>query len=116
MCFQQQGEFDATYGADFVFSAHSDELIVAHVFVRIFNEQPTFPLRNPREFCSALINFIGSQAQYLFTVDKMARSPGSESADAESDKEAAAKKAKRLLNTRIALQALRNVLKNNTGS
>ncbi len=73
--------------------------------MRIYNEQPTYPLRNPREFCQGLLSFVGSEAQYLFTASHMA--------DAEGKGE---QMKKRLQNTRIALQALRNVLKNNTGT
>ena len=39
-----QGECDPALGADFVFSVRSKELIVGEVYVRIYNEQPTFPL------------------------------------------------------------------------
>ena len=34
-----QGEQDETYGAQFAYSAHKDEIILAGVFVRIYNEQ-----------------------------------------------------------------------------
>lgn len=36
---------------------------MAGVFVRIYNEQPNYPLRHPREFTKALLDFIGSKAQ-----------------------------------------------------
>ena len=39
-----QGEQDETFGGDFVFTIHGKELIVGELFVRIYNEQPTFPL------------------------------------------------------------------------
>ena len=39
-----QGECDQSFGADFEFEVHSKELIVGEIFVRIYNEQPTFPL------------------------------------------------------------------------
>lgn len=39
-----QGECDPSFGADFVFDIHAKELIVGEIFVRIYNEQPTFPL------------------------------------------------------------------------
>lgn len=42
--FFKQGECDQSFGADFVFSAHRKELIIGDVFVRVYNEQPTFPL------------------------------------------------------------------------
>lgn len=39
-----QGENDESFGAEFAFSEHSKELIVGEIFVRVYNEQPTFPL------------------------------------------------------------------------
>ena len=39
ICFNLQGEQDETYGAQFVYTAHKDEIILAGVFVRIYNEQ-----------------------------------------------------------------------------
>lgn len=39
-----QGENDKSFGAEFVFSDHSKELIVGEIFVRVYNEQPSFPL------------------------------------------------------------------------
>lgn len=42
--FFSQGENDESFGAEFVFSDHSKELIVGEIFVRVYNEQPTFPL------------------------------------------------------------------------
>ena len=39
-----QGEQDEAFGGDFVFTIHSKELIVGELFVRIYNEQPAFPL------------------------------------------------------------------------
>ena len=39
-----QGECDPTYGSEFTYSAHNKELIVGDVFVRVYNEQPSFPL------------------------------------------------------------------------
>lgn len=39
-----QGENDKSFGAEFVFNDHSKELIVGEIFVRVYNEQPTFPL------------------------------------------------------------------------
>jgi len=34
-----QGEQDPCFGASFVFSCHRDELVIAGVFARIYNEQ-----------------------------------------------------------------------------
>jgi hypothetical protein len=39
-----QGECDPALGAEFVFTAHAKELIIGDVYVRVYNEQPAFPL------------------------------------------------------------------------
>jgi len=39
-----QGECDPDFGGMFVFDIHAKELIVGEIFVRVYNEQPTFPL------------------------------------------------------------------------
>jgi len=39
-----QGENDKSFGSEFLFSDHSKELIVGEIFVRVYNEQPSFPL------------------------------------------------------------------------
>ena len=44
------GECDASFGSDFVFSCHSEELVVGDVYVRVYNKQPTFPLEDARGF------------------------------------------------------------------
>lgn len=62
----QSGECpDESYGADFEISSHKNELIVGNVFIRVFNEQPSYPLRNAAHFVQALLNFIGAQSQYV---------------------------------------------------
>ena len=38
------GDCDKTYGSEFVYSDHAKELIVVEIFVRVYNEVPTFPL------------------------------------------------------------------------
>lgn len=39
-----QSECDKSFGSEFVFSDHSKELIVGEIFVRVYNEQPAYPL------------------------------------------------------------------------
>ena len=39
-----QGECDSTYGKDFQFTALETELVVGEIYVRVYNEQPTFVL------------------------------------------------------------------------
>lgn len=43
-CCVLQGECDMSYGEDFRFSVLCDELVVGEVYVRVYNEQPTFVL------------------------------------------------------------------------
>lgn len=42
--FYLKGDCDKSYGSDFVFSDHAKELIVGEIFVRVYNEVPTFQL------------------------------------------------------------------------
>jgi len=60
-----KGECDAALGAEFVFSVRSKELIIGDVYVRIYNEQPTFPLEVHYQMffvndcsCSMTINYV----------------------------------------------------------
>lgn len=39
-----KGDCDKSYGSDFVFGDHAKELIVGEIFVRVYNEVPTFQL------------------------------------------------------------------------
>lgn len=41
---QVSEEADPAFGADFTFSAHVGELRIGGIFIRIYNEQPTYPL------------------------------------------------------------------------
>ena len=124
----KSGESDPSFGSDFAFSMHVDELKCAGVFVRIYNEQPTFPLKNPKNFTTALLDFLGSQAQYLFSqgaanpsVTSNPGSPVPEASDEAAKEEAAAKakqeaeNKKRLTDSRGAMEALRNVIRGNKG-
>ncbi len=44
VCVCLQGECDQSFGSEFLFSDHGKELIVGEIFVRVYNEQPMFPL------------------------------------------------------------------------
>ncbi|XP_043960502.1 dnaJ homolog subfamily C member 13-like isoform X3 [Gambusia affinis] len=102
----KRGENDKTFGADFVFDDHNKELIVGEIFVRVYNEQPTFPLEYPKAFAACLLDYVGSQAQYLHTLLAMS----------QSNKVESQQHAERLCFAEMALEALRNVIKNNPGS
>jgi hypothetical protein len=57
--------------SDFRFSAHKNELIIGEVFVRVYNMQPTTVLKDPKKFCSDLIDFLGTSSQYINTLMAM---------------------------------------------
>uniref|UniRef100_A0A3Q2XC25 DnaJ heat shock protein family (Hsp40) member C13 n=1 Tax=Hippocampus comes TaxID=109280 RepID=A0A3Q2XC25_HIPCM len=101
----KRGENDESFGAEFAFSEHSKELIVGEIFVRVYNEQPTFPLEYPKAFAASLLDYVGSQAQYLHTLLAMS----------QSNKVESQQHAGRLRFAEMALEALRNVIKNNPG-
>jgi DnaJ family protein C protein 13 len=62
----QSGECpDESYGADFEITSHKSELRVGNIFIRIFNRQPSYPLRDAADFVQALLNYVGSQSQYI---------------------------------------------------
>ncbi|XP_069681979.1 dnaJ homolog subfamily C member 13 isoform X2 [Periplaneta americana] len=91
---------DPSCGIDFVYTAHSKELIVGEIFVRIYNEQPTYPIENPKGFSIDLLEFLASQSEHLSSLGSVSLS--------EELKE-------RLLHVVMALEALGNVIKNNPG-
>ncbi|EDV26296.1 uncharacterized protein TRIADDRAFT_21978 [Trichoplax adhaerens] len=98
----RSGECDPSYGKDFTFDAHEKELIIGDIFVRIYNKQSSFPLENGEQFCSDLLNFLGSEAEYLHSL--MALAASGQEVDSNSA---------RLVKSEMALEALRNVIKNN---
>lgn len=102
----KRGDCDKNYGAEFVFSEHAKELIVGEIFVRVYNEQPAFPLELPKEFAGSLLDYVGSQAQYLHTLMAITQTGKVESDQHEH----------RLRPAEMALEALRNVIKNNPGA
>ena len=59
----RRGTCDPSFGADFKFSAHEDQLVVGNVFVKIYNEQPDFSLevimiRHAETFSHELFSFL----------------------------------------------------------
>ncbi|XP_016101996.1 dnaJ homolog subfamily C member 13-like isoform X1 [Sinocyclocheilus grahami] len=102
----KRGECDKSFGSEFLFSEHGKELIVGEIFVRVYNEQPVFPLEYPKAFASSLLDYVGSQAQYLHTLLAMT----------QTNKVESQQHAQRLRWAEMALEALRNVIKNNPGS
>ncbi|XP_049787278.1 dnaJ homolog subfamily C member 13 [Schistocerca cancellata] len=91
---------DPTYGTEFTYSALKKELIVGEIFVRIYNEQPTFPIENPKGFTIDLLEFLATQSEHLTSLGSIALTV--------KDKQV-------VNNVVMALEALYNVIKNNPG-
>ena len=51
-----------------MYSSLKDELVIGEIYVRVYNEQPTFVLEDAKGFATALIDFIGSNAQVYSAV------------------------------------------------
>jgi DnaJ family protein C protein 13 len=101
------GECDTTYGAEFKYDILKDELVIGEVYIRVYNEQPTFVLEDPKGFVAALLDFIGTNAQYLHSFMALT------STDVDTSKQG--QHAERLKNVEMALEALYNVLHANSG-
>ncbi|XP_076044368.1 receptor mediated endocytosis 8 isoform X2 [Oratosquilla oratoria] len=93
------GQSDPAYGADFEFDAHKDELIIGGVFIRIYNEQPTYPVQ-PKDLTLELLQYIGGETQYLHSLMSLSSATLSHP---------------RFARVNDALQALVNVIKNHPG-
>jgi DnaJ family protein C protein 13 len=102
------GECDPELGAGFEYTVHKDELVIGDIFVRVYNEQPSFVLEESSRFITDVLNFLGSQAEYLHSLMALTAS------DVDTSK--TGQNASRLQNSQIALEALRNCLRNNPGS
>lgn len=83
---------DITYGSDFVYSVHQGALVIGSVFVKIYNQEPTFPLEKPAEFVTELLAYLSNHDpnSLLVTADDVT-------------------------NIQECLTALSHVLKNNAG-
>ncbi|KEG15603.1 endosomal trafficking protein RME-8 [Trypanosoma grayi] len=46
---------------NFTYTIHKGELIVGGIFVRVYNEQPTFIIEDPAAFCCAMIKLLAYQ-------------------------------------------------------
>ncbi|CCG58567.1 Protein CBR-RME-8, isoform b [Caenorhabditis briggsae] len=57
-------------GAEFELSVHKNELIVGDVFIRIYNEQPTFALHEPKKVAVDLLDYIRKSSDELNGVPK----------------------------------------------
>ena len=52
-----------SFGEDFNYDVLKDELVIGEIYVRVYNEQPTYVLEDPKGFVTALLDFIGTNAQ-----------------------------------------------------
>ncbi|KAJ3648782.1 hypothetical protein Zmor_020558 [Zophobas morio] len=98
---QRSGREDLDFGAlpEFTYSAHTGELRIGGIFVRIYNQQPTYPIQNPKMFATELLTFLSEQSEHLFNLVNIAYSVTIED---------------RLKHSVMALEALTNVIRNNT--
>ena len=55
----------------FKFAALGQELVVAGVFVRVYNEQPNFPVADPAAFCKGLVTFIHTHMKPEVTLHQL---------------------------------------------
>ncbi|GJQ87934.1 putative dnaJ homolog subfamily C member [Trypoxylus dichotomus] len=97
---QDRESTDLKLDTDFVFSAHCGELKIGGIFIRIYNEQPTFCVNNPKGFVIDLLSFLTEQYEYLKDLVNIALSVTIQD---------------RLKNTPMALDALTNIIKTNQG-
>ncbi|XP_053683789.1 dnaJ homolog subfamily C member 13 isoform X2 [Sabethes cyaneus] len=50
---------------NFFYDAHRDELKIGGIFIRIYNEMPSFPIVNPKTFVIDLLEFLKQAFNYL---------------------------------------------------
>ncbi|XP_046397209.1 dnaJ homolog subfamily C member 13 [Ischnura elegans] len=98
--------------SSFKYSAHSKELLVGEVFLRIYNEQPTFPIENPKGLTIDLLEFIRKKSQLEQTSKPVDGSLIELDTDAVTEAEGEAERVQQVI---MALRALENVIKNNPG-
>lgn len=103
----KKGEcLDSNLGCLFKYSALEKEQVIGDIYIRVYNEMPTFALEDAKKFCVDLLDYLGSHAQYLYS--SLMTSPS----DKNQPQVPAAEKLK---NLEAALEALRNVIRHNDG-
>lgn len=85
----------------FIYSAHKEELKIGGIFIRIYNDQPSYIITDPLQLSKDLLFYITSQYVHLKELIDIAYSVTIEA---------------RLKNTNSALEALYNVIRLNAGS
>lgn len=109
---------DFNAATSFTFSAHLEELVIGGVFVKIYNEQPTFPIQvgfgsfatlnrfhlvavqNPKSLVVDLLAFLHDQLEFLRNLANVAYS---------------VTKDNKLIHATMALKALSTVIRNSPG-
>jgi DnaJ homolog subfamily C member 13 len=104
----KKGEcLDPNLGSLFKYSALEKELVIGDIYVRIYNEMPTYQLENAKGFCNNLLDYLGSHAQYMYSALSLSSSSSSSSSTSTSSE--------KLKCIEMALEALRNVIRHNDG-
>uniref|UniRef100_A0A915KD93 Uncharacterized protein n=1 Tax=Romanomermis culicivorax TaxID=13658 RepID=A0A915KD93_ROMCU len=50
---------------DFTFSSYKNELIIGHVFIRIYIQQPSFKIEEPESFCNEIFKYLHSNVKFV---------------------------------------------------
>ncbi|PAV78254.1 hypothetical protein WR25_17655 isoform D [Diploscapter pachys] len=101
------------FGAEFNLSIHAKELIVGDIFVRIYNEQPTFPLLEPKKVAVDLLDFV---EKYVTELTGQKKSNGLQNGNLiEIDWGSNANKMSTDEKVLMCLTALANVINSNPG-
>lgn len=93
------GDFEHDFN-DFKYGAHTGELVIGEIFVKVYNEQPTFPIESPKGFTIDLLDFLSKSSNYLASLDNVVLSKKDQG---------------KLRHIVMALEALKNIIKNNPG-
>lgn len=59
----------------FSYDAHSNELQIGGVFIRIYNEMPTFPIENPKSFVIDLLEYLKQGFDFLTNASRRMSAP-----------------------------------------
>ncbi|CAG9764959.1 unnamed protein product [Ceutorhynchus assimilis] len=95
---REHGDFNAA--TSFEFSAQKNELVIGGIFVKIYNDQPTFQIQNPKNLVIALLEYLHNQFEFLKNLANIAYSVSKDN---------------KLNHTSMALRALTNVILHNPG-
>ncbi len=58
---------DKFLGSRFKYDALEKELTIGDIYIRVYNEMPTYQLLDAKKFCIDLLDYLGSHAQYLYS-------------------------------------------------